>query len=245
MKTSLTSLAKFAAASLALSFTACMTESETDETQDGGNIVFAQEGRTMASTLDGGGGATIVNDTLTDPVTLEKIIVALHYEAACGCYVRSARFTNTKKEFGRARVDSIWLYAGGVALSDSFRPRNADSIVHVRHVTRIDGHSDKPVDMTARTTLVRRNTDSGTVYVWTGTLGGVFKGRQLEGGTFSLTRSFSLNNGFGVPLGSMFVKRGPFDLELVFGADGTVAVTVKKNGKIVRKTHIDSSDHES
>jgi hypothetical protein len=244
MKNSLATLVKLTAASLALGFAACLTDSDTDETQDGGSIVFAQEGRTMASTLDGS-GAVIINDTLTDTITLEKIIVALHYESACGCYVRSARFTNTKKEFGRARMDSIWLYAGGVALSDSFRPRNADSIVHVRHVTRIDGYSDKPVDVTARTTLVRKNTDSGTVYVWTGTVSGVFKGRQLEGSTFSLTRSFSLNNGFGVPLGSMLVKRGPFDLVLVFRADGTVECTVKKNGKVIRVTHIDADDNES
>jgi hypothetical protein len=245
MKTSITTYAKFAAASLILGIAGCVTDSTTDETQDGGNIVFAQEGKTMASTLDNESGATIVNDTLTVPVTLEKIIIPLHFDSACGCYVKYTRFTNTKKGFGRSREDSIWLYANGTALTDSFRPRNADSIVHVRHVMRVDGQSGKDVNITARTTLVRKNTDSGLVYVWTGTVSGNFKGREIAGSTFGLTRSFSLSNGFGVPLGSMIVKRGPHDLVLVFNADGTVGVTVKKGGKVVRTTRIDQDDNES
>jgi hypothetical protein len=136
------------------------------------------------------------------------------------------------------------LYASGEALVDSFRPRNADSIIHVRHVKRIDGQSGKDVNMTARTTLVRRSTDSGTVYVWTGTISGIFKGREIEGSTFNLTRRFYLGNGFGFPMGHMFVKRGPHDLDLVFNADGTVTVTVTKDGKLIRVTRIDVNDNE-
>jgi hypothetical protein len=43
----------------------------------------------------------------------------------------------------------------------------------------------------------------------------------------------------------MFVKRGPFDLVLFFRADGTIECTVKKNGKVIRVTHIDADDNES
>jgi hypothetical protein len=251
MKNSFATFAKLAAASLALALAGCTTESDSDETQDGGNVVFAQEGKTMALMLDRPAGSAksgaVTSDTAIDPVTLEKIIVALHYEADCHCYVRTTAFTNTKKGFGRSRTDSIWLYTNGVARSDSFLPRLADSIVHVRHVKRIDGHSGKDVDITARTTLVRRSTDSGTVYVWIGTISGNFKGREIAGSTFSLTRKFNLNlsNGFGVPLGHMYCKRGPHDLDLVFNADGTVTVVVTKNGKHVRTTHIGTDDHES
>jgi hypothetical protein len=250
MKRSISSIAAVTALPLLLGLAGCMTDPDnSDETQDGGNIVFAQEGKSMASVVDGSAGATDVyvsgNDTLTNSVTLEKVFVPLHFDATCGCYVRSTRFTNTVKGFGRSRMDSIWLFANGIALSDSFRPRNADSIVYVRHVMRIDGYSNKPVDVTTRTTLVRKLTDSGTVYVWTGTVSGTFKGRELSGSTFSLVRHFSLNNGFGVPLGHMLVKRGPHDCRLVFNADGTVTVTVSKGGKFIRTTHIDNNDHES
>jgi hypothetical protein len=250
MKTSFATHAKLAAAALTLAFAGCMTnEDGLDETQDGGNVVFAQEGKTMALMLDRSAGsaksAAAVSDTAIDPVTLEKIIVPLHYEADCHCYVRSTAFTNTKKGFGRSRLDSIWLYTNGTARSDSFLPRLADSIVHVRHVKRIDGQSGKDVDITARTTLVRRSTDSGTVYVWTGTISGDFKGREIAGSTFNMTRGFSLGNGFGVPLGHMLCKRGPHDLDLVFNADGTVTVIVSKNGKHVRTTHIDEDDNET
>jgi hypothetical protein len=129
-------------------------------------------------------------------------------------------------------------------VADSFLPRNADSIVHVRHVKRIDGQSGKDVDLTARTTLVRRQTDSGLVYVWTGTVSGIFKGRDVAGSTFVLTRHFSLGNGFGKPQGTMFVKRGPHDIVLVFHADGTTTCTTKRGGKIVRVTQIDTSGNE-
>ena len=224
---------------------ACITNNdETDETQDGGNVVFVQEAKTMALSLDG----SVVespNDSMVDPVTLEKIVVALHYEADCHCYVRSREFTNTKKGFGRARLDSIWLYSGGQAIVDSFLPRRADSIVYVRHVMRVDGHSGKDVDFTARTTLVRRQTDSGIVYLWTGTVSGIFKGRELAGSTFNLTRGFSLANGFGKPAGSMFVKRGPHDLLYVLHADGTTTCTISKDGKVERTTHMDENDNES
>lgn len=250
MKTSISLFSRFAAASLVLAFAGCMTDDGgSDETQDGGNIVFAQEGKSMASVADGSAGATDIHisgsDTLTNSVTLEKVYVPLHFDTACGCYVRATRFTNTVKGFGRSRTDSIWLFANGIALSDSFRPRNADSIVYVRHVTRIDGYSNKPVDATLRATLVRKVTDSGTVYVWTGTVSGTFKGRDLAGSTFSLVRHFSLAGGFGAPLGHMFVRRGPHDITLIFNADGTVTVTVMRGNKFVRKTHIDTQDHES
>jgi hypothetical protein len=159
--------------------------------------------------------------------------------------VRSREFTNTKKGFGRSRTDSIWLYADGDAITDSFLPAQADSIIHVRHVKRVDGHSGKDVDFTARTTLVRRETDSGTVYLWTGTVSGIFKGRELSGSTFNLTRSFSLGNGFGKPAGSMFVKRGPHDLWYVLHADGTSRCTVTKGGVELRTEHMDEDGNET
>jgi hypothetical protein len=228
----------------ALALFGCLNENEDgDETQDGGNVVFAQEAKSMAQV--GGSPVTIMNDTTTHPVTLEKVIVPLHYEASCLCYVRSTQFTNTKKGFGRSRHDSIWLYAGGQVVADSFHPARADSIVHVRRVTRVDGYSDKDVDFVARTTLVRRATDSGTVYLWTGTVSGTFKGRELAGSTFGLTRAFSLSNGFGKPMGSLFVKRGPHDIHLVFHADGTVTCTVRRGNAMVRTTHIDTADNET
>jgi hypothetical protein len=242
MKPSFKTPASLSAAALACALLiGCMTDGASDdETQDGGNIVFAQEAKTMASAMGGSLG-----DTATNPVTLEKVVIALHYEDSCQCYVQSRQFTNTKKEFGRSRVDSIWLYSNAQAMSDSFLPRLADSIVHVRHVKRIDGHSGKDVDITARTTLVRKETDSGTVYVWRGTVTGVFKGRDIAGSTFYLTRRFSLSNGFGAPLGNMLVKRGAHDVTLVFNADGTTTCIVTRGNKHVRTTHIDGDDHES
>jgi hypothetical protein len=255
MKTPFTTFAAISGFSLILGLTGCVTdESSLDETQDGGNIVFAQEGKSMASVIDGSAGAHDIyisgNDTLTNSVTLEKVFVPLHFDATCGCYVRSTRFTNTVKGFGRSRMDSIWLFTNGIARTDSFRPYNADSIVYVRHVLRIDGYSNKPVDVTTRTTLVRKSTDSGTVYVWTGTVSGTFKGKELSGSSYTLVRHFSpgnfpLSNGFGVPLGHMLVKRGQHDCILTFNADGTVTVTVKRGNKFIRTTHIDNDDHES
>lgn len=241
-------LIRIASASCILAFAGCLTntsDTATSATEDGGNVVLTQETRTMASTLDNSDSMTVVNDTLTNVVTLEKIVVRLHLDSACGCFVRYSSFTNTAKGFERSRADSIWLFSGGVALTDSFAPRNADSIVHIRHVTRVDGYSDKSTDFTMTTTLVRRSTDSGTVFVWTGTVSGVFKGQTLTSGSFNMLRPFSLGHGFGKPHGSLFMKRGRHDVTMDFGADGSVTATSKRNGHLESVTRIDDDDdHE-
>lgn len=241
-------LIRIASASCVLAFAGCLTnanEPAADAARDGGNVVVSQETRTMASTLDNSDSTAIVDDTLTDVVTLEKIVVPLHFDSICGCFVRSSNFTNTTKGFERSRADSIWLFSAGVALTDSFAPASADSIVHVRHVTRIDGYSGKNTDITLTTTLVRRTTDSGTVYVWTGAFSGTFKGNPVASGTFSMTRGFSAGLGFGKPHGSLFMKRGRHDVAMAFGADGTVTATAKRNGRVEFVTRIDDDgEHE-
>jgi hypothetical protein len=246
MKTSPRSSTTWILGALAcVALSACMTDTgESDETRDGDNVVFVQEAKTMALMVEDSAAPGLVPDTATDPKTLEKIVVPLHYDSSCGCYVRLRQFTNTNKGFGRSRADSIWLYNDGASIVDSFLPERADSIVHVRRVIRIDGHSGKDVNFTARTTLVRRDTDSGMMYFWSGTVSGIFKGRELAGSTFNLTRSFSLSNGFGKPAGSLFVKRGPHDLVYVLHADGTTTCTVMKNGKKVRTEHRDANDDD-
>jgi hypothetical protein len=240
-------LIRLASASCILAFAGCLTNTDNtanNATQDGGNVVLTQETRTMASTLDNTDSTAVVNDTLTNVVTLEKIIVPLHLDSTCGCFVRSSSFTNTTKGFERSRADSIWLFSAGVALTDSFAPKNADSIVHVRHVTRVDGYSGKNTDFTMTTTLVRRSTDSGTVFVWTGSVSGVFKGQAITAGTFNMLRPFSMDHGFGKPHGRMSMKRGRHDVAMEFGADGTVTATAKRNGRLEGVSRIDDDDDE-
>jgi len=148
-------------------------------------------------------------------------------------------------DFGRSRADSVWLHAGGAAIVDSFVPKQADSIIHIRHVTRIDGQSGRSIEFTARTTLVKRTTDSGTVFVWTGTLSGTLDGVALSGSTFTLVRTFTAGSGFGFPQGELFIKQGKRDVSFEMHGDGTATCTVRRGGKLERTTHIDQNDNES
>lgn len=238
------------AAAACFALAGCMTEpssSTTSVATDGGNVVLAQEVQNMAGVITLGTLAKVGRGgpEVEDSVDHENVVSRLAWDSACGCFVRSADFTNRKHDFGRTRTDSIWLYAGGQAIVDSFVPKQADSIIHVRHVTRIDGQSGRSLDFTARTLLVKKTTDSGTVYVWTGTVTGTLNGVAVSGSTFSLTRSFTTGSGFGVPQGFLFIKRGPRDVSLVLHKDGTADCTIRRGDKVERTTHIDGDGNES
>ena len=229
-------------------FTGCMTKNESDPTTDGGNVVVTQEANNMGVILnesDSVGAAKVSAasaDTIIDLVTKEKIIVKRHYDPACYCFIRSSLFMNTKG-FERQRVDSIWLDSSGLYLS-LFRPGHADSTTHVRHVTRINANTGKEVDITFKTTLVRRLSGDTIVFQWSGTLTGRFNGTEFRSSSFSITRTFSPVTGFGEPEGTLDIHRGNFEIVILF-ADGKATCTTKNKGVFIRITYIGRDDKES
>jgi hypothetical protein len=251
MKKHLSHFTPWAAAALAcFALAGCLTDNSSTGARsatDGGNVVFAQEVKNMASVLDGGSLAKAAHrDSMEDSDNVEHSVTRLHFDSTCQCFVRGAEFSGPHGlDFGRTRADSLWLYVAGQAIVDSFVPRQADSIIHVRHVTRIDGQSGRSLDFTAKTTLVKRATDSGTVFIWTGTVTGTLNGVAVSGSTFSLVRTFTTGSGFGVPRGNLLLKRGLREVSLQLHEDGTADCTVRRGGKVERTTHIDNDDNET
>ena len=246
MKMSHTNILKLAAvAALAgFAFTGCMTQSEPDPTLDGGNVVAAQEANNMGAVLNESASspkiAAVTSDT--DTVTKEKIIVSRHYDAVCQCFVRSTQFLN-KKGFERQRLDSIWLDSSGYLLS-VFTPGHADSITHIRHVTRINGNSGKNVDITFKTTLVKKLVGGLIVYQWTGTMTGTFNGTEFKSSSFSITRTWTPGAGFGYAEGTLSILRDNYEIVILFSS-GSANCTVNHSGKLLRTTHIDKDDNET
>ena len=184
--------------------------------------------------------AAITSDT--DTVTKEKIIISRHYDANCQCFVRSTQFLN-KKGFERQRLDSIWLDSSGNLLN-VFTPGHADSITHIRHVTRINGNSGKNVDITFKTTLVKKLVGGLIVYQWSGTMTGTFNGTEFRSSSFSITRTWTLATGFGYAEGTLSILRDNYEIVILFSG-GSANCTVNRSGKLLRTTHIDKDDNET
>ena len=247
MNTSIVKTIKLAAAAAlaGFAFTGCMTKSEGDTTTDGGNVVAVQETNNMAVLLTESSSlkiAVVAGDT--DTITKEKVVVLLHYEALCQCFVRSTQFLN-KKGFERQRLDSIWLDSSGHALS-VFIPGHADAITHIRHVTRINGNSGKNVDITLKTTLVKTVVNGTIVFQWTGTITGTFNGTEFRSSSFSLTRTYTPGVGFGYENGTVDLHRGDYEIIIFFDSSSKSAnCTVSHKGVFVRTTKIDKDDNET
>src|SRR4051812_1576019 len=78
----------------AMALTGCMTSVDNETYASGGESAYIKsETDNMSQTWNAGVAAKAAADT--DTVTLERILVPLHFDAACQCFVRSAQFTNT------------------------------------------------------------------------------------------------------------------------------------------------------
>ena len=248
MKPSILKTAKLAAATALtlFAFTGCNTSSSADITTDGGNAVVSQETNNMGIMLNEPSDSPKVanTDTVVDVITNEKVIVLRHYDVNCQCFVRAALFTSSVG-FERQRLDSIWLDSSGHLLS-AFTPGHADSITHIRHVTRINNNTGRQIDLTFKSTLTRKLVSGVYVFNWNGVITGSFNGTEFTNSTIVITRTFGGSAGFGTLSGTIDVHRGNYEMVFVFdSATGIATCTVTHNGVVVRVTHITGSGSES
>ncbi len=247
-----------AAGLAAFAFTGCINnEDATDPTTDGGNVVIKQEADNMGTVLDESASSSgavakvsAVADSafVTDSITGERILVRLHPDSGCQCYIRSAQFTSSVG-FERQRLDSIWLDSSGLKLTGlPFRPAHADSITHIRHVTRINDNTGREIDLLFSTTLTKKSDSGATVFDWTGTITGTFNGVVFRNTTINVVRDLVSGQIGPAASGSIEMQRGNYVVQVAFSKSGSSTMatcTVTKNGVLVRTTHIDTTGKET
>jgi len=267
MKNQITLTLKLAAtaAFAAFALTGCMTDNPSDPTTDGGNAVVKQEADNMGTVLNesaSSSGSVLAKvsasaaDTVTttfaiDSITGEKVLIRLHPDSGCGCYIREA-WDTTSVGFERQRLDSIWLDSSGVRLTGlPFRPVDADSITHKRYITRI-GTEGKEIDIVISSTLTKATDDDSTVFNWKGTITGTFNGVTFENTSIDIVRDV-IGSGPTREIGPassgyIQMQRGAYVIKMSFDRDGsgsTATCVVTKNGVQVRTTTIDINGNES
>jgi hypothetical protein len=238
------------AALVAFGFTGCMTNSEPSNNgyaSSGENAFIKQESENMGAVWNSGTAAApkLAVDTSTpDTITGDLVIVRLHYDSACGCFVRTANFTNSVG-YERQRLDTITLVDSSGNNMPTFHPEHAASLVHKRHVTRINANTGKEVDCYFNTTLTWTTDSAGhREGIWNGTISGSFNGVIFKSGTITnVVRAFHpdhpLNRWFGFPsAGTIHLERlilgVNFTIDVVFTGEGTATVTITntKNGNV-------------
>jgi len=135
-------------------------------------------------------------DTVTDTVTGEKVLVPLHYAAACMCFVRSALFTDPVG-FASQSQDTISLDSNGVRLT-RFVPADADTIVQVRQVMQAPSDTSDTLSLLFSTTLTQVTSGDTAVYDWGGAITGSVDGSALTPSSFNLVRTLIAGQ-FGFP----------------------------------------------
>ncbi len=238
MKSLLIQTAKFrliVAAAALFALTGCMSSStEGDYQVDGSSGFINQEAINMGQTVAVESSAKTAKDS--DTVTGEIMIHRLHYNDTCKCFVREAEFTFTNgsgKTFARVRDDSIWLVDSSGNYLASFHPLQAASVIHHRHVVKINGSMD--IDLQFNTTLTWTTDANGnkTGVIWSGTFTGTFNGTSFNGSIVSVKRPFSLYLGFGFPTeGMIHALRGSFTIDITFKGSGKAEIVITGKGKI-------------
>lgn len=220
-------------AGMALSACNSSTSSNADFQSDGVSGFVNQEAVSMGQAFNSEGYGKSASDS-TDTVTGEIILTRLHYNDTCHCFVRQATFSFTfnDKSFVRERRDSIWLTDSAGNPMTSFRPFQAASITHHRHVTRIGGSVDIEVQFNTTFTWVTDGNGNKTGAIWNGTVTGTYNGVEFKNTTITSVKRPVTFFGFGFPTeGAIHIARGNFTLDITFKGAGKADVVVTGNGK--------------
>jgi hypothetical protein len=218
-----------------LAFTGCMTNEEkrSDYNSDGQGAFLVSETDQMGQTLGQFPAEGLAKSVASDfVISGELVINPWAYQADCGCFVRTARYTG-HKGYERERVDTITFLDSAGAKMDKFRPAGIAKVIHTRNVHHEKGAHE--MDVRIDITVDIKTENGGRVGVWNGTMGGSFNGQEFKSATVTqVVRPF--NDGrFRFPTsGSIELTRPVHKFTVEFLGDGKAKVTIRNrlNGKI-------------
>jgi hypothetical protein len=243
-------------------FNSCMTSTNDDAyVSNGENTFVKQESENMGQVVNNGsvssGGlnkAAVTADVQaadSDTLTSDFVLIPLHFDDSCNCFVRTANFT-ASVGFERLRQDSLWLIDSSGDTLNTFHPGHAATVIHHRHVTRIRGTVGDTIDVQFNTTLTWTKSGDTVEGVWNGTITGTFNGVVFKNCTISnvirpvVTGIFGFKHLAFPTAGTISFTKGDFNVVIQFTGQGTATVTAtnSSNGK-VRILHIDIYGTES
>ena len=240
MKLSKLSLALKTAAlvgSAALLLTGCLTKSEDSSFKSDGQSAYMTSEIDQMGQIYTGPSVGAKTSGLGLTITGEIVIQPFSFVEACSCFVRNAKYDNSKGN-ERIRVDTVTLLDASGAKMSVFQPALIAKIIHTRDVTLSKGDKgDKDANIHLDLTIEIKTQDGVKVGVWNGTMAGNYNSQAFKSGTITNITRVWANGHFGFPIsGTAELDRPVLHFLMEFLGDGKAKFTI--TNKVNHKIHI-------
>jgi hypothetical protein len=227
------------AGAAAFALTGCLTSpdktAKSDFASDDQSAFLVSEVDQMGQAADESNGPAAkigIGGLDSGKITGELVIDPFKYDSTCRCFVRRAKFTNSKG-YERLRLDSITFVDTNGDTMSVFNRKALGKFYHKRHVTRTKGGNE--FDVTFDIQVEVKTEGDNKVGVWNGTVDGTYNGEALAAGSINDVKRVVTNGHYGFPVsGSIEIDRPVFHFLVEFLGDGKAKATIKnkKNGRI-------------